>query len=194
MAEERGSWVGPFIWGLIVGALLVAAFRLVYLLVRALWDYRREAGPLLPLLALPPLVGQSASLAPALRGLGVAAVASAAVLLGTRLWSAASLSAGRAERFLLRVRRAWPRVASRTVGGRARNWPVGKVAPSSQGVTIQVVLPVGFSAWDVATRADAIAAAYSCSWCLVTRDPQRANRVQAALGWVVVPAALQAAA
>ncbi|MBN1629472.1 MAG: hypothetical protein JW990_06905 [Thermoleophilia bacterium] len=194
MAEERDSWVGPLIWGFIVGALIVLAVRLLLLLVRALWDYRREVGPLLLLMALPPFIGRTVSLSPVLRGLGVAVVVAAAALLGTRLWSAPSLAAGRAERFLSRIRRAWPRVASRSVGGRPRDWTAGRVSPAGQGVALQTALSVGFSAWDVTNRADAIAAAYGCSWCGVTRDPQRADRATVALMWATAPAALQSAA
>ena len=190
MAEDRRSWVGRLAWGFVVGALLVLVVRMMYLILRTMWDYRREITPTAPLFVGLSVVGSSSFPAGA-RALAVMLALGLALLLARNLWSPASLAAGRVERFLSVIRRAWPRIAARSVGGRAGAWRSVRAAPSPQGVDLEVLTPVGFSAQDVAYRADAVAAAYSAAWCSVMRDPHRANVVRVSICWSQTPTPLR---
>jgi hypothetical protein len=183
VSRGRANWIDGLVGGLILGALLLLFLRVFYLLLRAAWDYRRELTPAVPLLVDAVVTGESPSITPAIQMADGLTAVVAAALMARRFWSLQSRAAGRKERFLAKIRRAWPTVASRSVGGRGRAWRTVQVSPSKRGVDLLAHVPVGFSVQDLVARSDAIAAAYAAAGCSVARDPTRADLAHLSLDW-----------
>lgn len=186
-ADVKGNstnWLKGLLVGIVLGFLLLVVLKITYVVARGAWDYRRELAPVIPFVVFGLALGNpSFANSPTLIVVAAALAVAAGIVLARQFWAPASLAAGRKERFLSYIRRAWPVVAARSVGGRGRDWRTVLVSPSRRGVDLDAQVPIGVSVQDLSSRTDAIAAAYSAALCSVTRDPKRADLARVSLDW-----------